>query len=182
MTSTSYSRLQAAHIFPRVHDAEWCDRGFPSKITDSAKFKYVGGPSKIDSVQNVIMLRNDLHAAWDKYEFGVNPDKQYRITSFINGNSDVDGRCLQLDHIQDPTLRPLDELFRDHFLQGVLKHVRGAADVSSDDLEFDDTFDNGSVDLSKHSTWSGEKGKKWLEFEVRNRLFDYGVSQDVEPL
>jgi len=26
---------------------------------------------KIDSVQNVITLRSDLHDAWDNYEFGV---------------------------------------------------------------------------------------------------------------
>lgn len=27
---------------------------------------------------------------------------------------------LQLDHIQDPTLRPLDELFTDHFMQAFI--------------------------------------------------------------
>ena len=31
------------------------------------------GQTKIDSVQNVITLRSDLHEAWDNYEFGVDP-------------------------------------------------------------------------------------------------------------
>ena len=34
----------------------------------------MGGPLKIDSVQNVITLRSDLHDAWDNYEFGVDPN------------------------------------------------------------------------------------------------------------
>ena len=31
----------------------------------------MGGPTKIDSGQNVITLQSDLHDAWDNYEFGV---------------------------------------------------------------------------------------------------------------
>ena len=34
----------------------------------------MGGPTKIDSVQNVITLRSDLHHAWENYEFGVDPN------------------------------------------------------------------------------------------------------------
>jgi len=34
----------------------------------------MGGPTKIDSVQNVITLRSDLRDAWDNYEFGVDPN------------------------------------------------------------------------------------------------------------
>ena len=39
-----------------------------------ADVAHVGGPTKIDSVQNVITLRSDLHDAWDNYEFGVDPN------------------------------------------------------------------------------------------------------------
>ena len=28
----------------------------------------------MDSIQNVFMLRSDLHDMWDNYEFSVNPD------------------------------------------------------------------------------------------------------------
>ena len=34
----------------------------------------MGGRIKIDTVQNVITLRSDLHDAWDNYEFGVDPN------------------------------------------------------------------------------------------------------------
>lgn len=50
------------------------NRGYSSKITDYANEALMGGPSKIDSVQNLITLRCDLHSAWNNYEFGVDPN------------------------------------------------------------------------------------------------------------
>lgn len=66
-------------------------RGYQNKITDTADVSTIGGPTKIDSVQNVITLRSDLHDAWVNYEFGVDPDNKYRITAFTNGNADING-------------------------------------------------------------------------------------------
>lgn len=34
----------------------------------------MGGRTKIDSVQNVITMRSDLHDAWVNYEIGVDPN------------------------------------------------------------------------------------------------------------
>jgi len=61
---------------------QWTRKGYLSKITDSANIVAMGGPLKIDSVQNLITLRSDLHSAWDNYEFGVDPD-----VSSISGNT-----------------------------------------------------------------------------------------------
>jgi hypothetical protein len=55
-------------------NVQWTNKGYPSLITDPAPNGEVGGPTKIDSVQNVISLRSDLHDAWDSYKFAVNPD------------------------------------------------------------------------------------------------------------
>ena len=105
----------------------------------------MGGPTKIDSIQNVILLRSDLHDAWDSYQIVVNPDVctnffLYVVSScvelvrqgYVNvpfvSVYDAIARKLHLDHIQDPNIRPLDELFRDHFLQCVLKNMKGAAE------------------------------------------------------
>ena len=38
---------------------------------------------KIDSIQNVLLLRSDLHDAWDSYKFGVNPDVCYVFRAFV---------------------------------------------------------------------------------------------------
>jgi len=55
-------------------DIQWVNKGYPSLITDPAPPQEVGGPTKIDSIQNVILLRSDLHGAWDNYQIAVNPD------------------------------------------------------------------------------------------------------------
>ena len=43
-------------------------------ITYTADEASTGGRIKINSVQNVITMRRDLHDAWDNYEFGVDPN------------------------------------------------------------------------------------------------------------
>ncbi|KAK2462179.1 hypothetical protein APHAL10511_005811 [Amanita phalloides] len=173
-TFATWTALKAAHIFPRAHVDEWLRKQYHSLITDSAPDSSIGGYSKIDSVQNVIMLQSDLHHMWDNYEFGVNPDDNYRITAFINGLSHVHGLVLQLDHIEDPTIRPLDQLFRDHFLQGVLKHIKGAGEPTWD---YEEAFGDGSFDLSNQDIWGNAEGKERLELEFADRLFEHQVAQ-----
>jgi hypothetical protein len=91
----------------------------------------------------------------------------YVVVPFIDGYEDIAGKFLKLDHIEDATCRPLDELLRDHFLQCVLKNMRGAAEEPEWDHE--DAFNNGSVDLSR-AIWTSQSGKEHLEFELRNRM------------
>jgi len=62
----------------------------------------------------------------------------------------VHGLVLQIDHIADSTIHPLDELFYDHFLQGILKHMRGAGEPTWDN---DDAFGNGGFNLSRKGVW-----------------------------
>ena len=84
LRTQTYSHLKVVHIFLRAHDVEvssplicgyrilieliptppqWIRKGYPSEITDTADEAYVGGWTKIDSVQNVITMRSDLHDA-----------------------------------------------------------------------------------------------------------------------
>jgi hypothetical protein len=62
---------------------QWNSKGYPSLITDPAPILALGGLSKIDSIQNVILLRSDLHDSWDNYEFAVNPDVRCSFHSII---------------------------------------------------------------------------------------------------
>ena len=85
------------------------------------------------------------------------------------------GLVLQLDHIVDPTIRPLDELLRDHFLQGVFKHVKGAGEPTWDNEDaFGDAFD-----LSRQEIWGSAEGKERLELEFLDRLFEHQVARDL---
>jgi len=68
----------------------------------------------------------------------------YRITAFVNGLDDVHGLVLQIDHIADPTIRPLDELSATTFTS-VLKHMKGAGEPTWDN---EDAFGDGGFNLS----------------------------------
>jgi len=81
---------------------------------------------------------------------------------------------LQIDHIADPTIRPLDELFCDHFLQGVLKHMKGAGEPTWDN---EDAFGDGGFNLSRKEVWGGAEGKRRLELGLTDRLFEHQIAQ-----
>jgi hypothetical protein len=136
-------------------------------------------------MQNAILLRSDICNAWDNYSFAVDPDvflyphhgifeahrskqKGYVVIPFIDGYGDIAGKTLKLDHITDPNIRPLDELLRDHFLQGVLKNMKGAGEPNWD---YEDAFDDGRIDMSR-DIWKGKEGQAHFEFEMANRLHD----------
>ena len=71
---------------------------------------------------------------------------------------DIAGKVLHLDHIEDPNIRPLDELFRDHFLQCVLLHMKGAVEPTWD--------------------YEGALGGAHLEFEMAHRLHGPKTAQE----
>jgi hypothetical protein len=173
--------------------SQWISKGYPGEITDTADVGALGGTSKIDSLQNLITLRSDLRDAWDNYEFGVDPDvssivrctpflsfricaqKDYHIVAFTNGNADLNGLHLQLDHIREPTQQPLCELFINHFMQGLLKHVKGSDEPVWTYEGREDAFDGGSVDLSKLDIWGTGEGKELFELALADRLLDHRV-------
>jgi hypothetical protein len=60
---------QATHIFPLAYEAHWITHNYHRWITIPAAR---GG--SINSVQNGILMRNDLHQLFDCYSFSINPD------------------------------------------------------------------------------------------------------------
>ena len=66
--------LQAAHIFPLAYKDQWNQSNFPSLITIPPASEAAG---KINSVQNGLLLRKDIHNLFDNYEFSINPDVFY---------------------------------------------------------------------------------------------------------
>lgn len=62
-----YIGLEAAHIFPLAHSMRWTQNNFGRWITDD-----MGG--SINSAQNGILLRLDVHKLFDFFAFSINPD------------------------------------------------------------------------------------------------------------
>ncbi|KAI0772464.1 hypothetical protein BD413DRAFT_474283 [Trametes elegans] len=119
----------------------------------------------------MLLLRDDLQHPWADYEFGIDPDNGYRVTPFVSGHDGIVGRNLRFDTTADTFTHPLDQLLRDHFLQGLLKHVKGRGERHWD-------FRSGALDLSDTPVWGNAEGKERLELEMENRLFDHRLKQD----
>jgi hypothetical protein len=65
----NWSGYEVAHVFPLAHEGHWQEYNFDRWITiPPAK----GG--SINSVQNGLLLRSDLHQLFDTYDLSVNPD------------------------------------------------------------------------------------------------------------
>jgi len=91
--------------------------------------------------------------------------------AFTKGFSDIVGSHLHLDHIHDWTVRPLDQLLRDHFLQGLLKYVKGAMEAKDYRTENDllDDIRERTIDLSS-TKWDTPLGQTTLELHLKDRL------------
>ena len=63
--------FEAAHIFPLAYEHQWHTQGWSQQITILPSRRSYG---TINSVQNGLLLRNDIHQLFDFYEFSINPD------------------------------------------------------------------------------------------------------------
>jgi hypothetical protein len=68
-----WSGFEAAHVFPLAYEGYWQEHDFSRWITIPS----VRGGS-INSVQNGILLRSDIHQLFDMYNLSINPDVSSR--------------------------------------------------------------------------------------------------------
>jgi len=110
--SFNSASLRATHIFPRSQDLLWERKHLGQHITD----RYPGVEQfKPDSVQNVILLRTDIHQEFKSHHFGIDVDNNYKVVAFIRGLERIAQKRLDLDHVDDVTIRPQDDILKDHF-------------------------------------------------------------------
>lgn len=64
-----YTGFEAAHIFPLAYEGHWISGGYSRWITILPEN---GGA--INSVQNGLLLRSDIHQQFDSYNLSINPD------------------------------------------------------------------------------------------------------------
>ena len=70
-SSGVWTKLEAAHVFPLESENLWNQFGYSRWITNMNE---TTGISKINSVQNGLLMKRDLHSAFDQYFFSINPD------------------------------------------------------------------------------------------------------------
>ena len=65
--------FEAAHIFPLAFEGLWNDYNYSCWITNPLNGEEING-GKINSVQNGLLLRSDIHQLFDMYTLSINPD------------------------------------------------------------------------------------------------------------
>ena len=71
---SSYISFQASHVFPLAYEGDWVQQNLGRWITEIPSR---GG--SINSVQNGLLLSNEMHALFDTYCLSINPDVRASI-------------------------------------------------------------------------------------------------------
>lgn len=103
------------------------------------------------------MMFAHVHAAFDKYEFAINPNVRicpvpcnkcthdlqanYRITCFLPDVFGIDGRHMYLNPLAPANEQPLRELLLHHWQQAVLCNMKGRGPEFDIDLDTDEGGD-----------------------------------------
>ncbi|KAG0133141.1 HNH endonuclease-domain-containing protein [Tuber indicum] len=157
----NWTGFEAAHIFPLEHESYWIQYDYGRWITD---IDDASGSSKINSSQNGILLRADVHQLFNQYLISVNPDDGYKVVVFDLDRFGLDGRILDpVCRFQDDPHHASDELLRWHFRQSVLANMRGAGEPI---LEHD--FPPGSDMVGE--ILAGPYAQERFELEIVARL------------
>ncbi|KAK0731894.1 HNH endonuclease-domain-containing protein [Lasiosphaeris hirsuta] len=151
--------FEAAHIFPLAYEHQWKTQGWTQQITILPSRRSYG---TINSVQNGLLLRDDIHTLFDSYHFSINPDDGYKIICFQRDSKRIAGTFLDARLLND-TRRPLETLLRWHFRQAVLTNMKGAGEP-----HFEHDFPPGSDIMG--DIQSGPKAAERMEFELFGRL------------
>ncbi|KAJ5859668.1 hypothetical protein N7534_004945 [Penicillium rubens] len=115
--------------------------------------------SKINSIQNGLLMDAALHILFDQYFFSINPDVRilrlppsqdgYEIVTFLPNHWQIDGRGLGpvCRRPNDPN-HVTDDFLRWHFRQSVLANMRGAGEpIFETDFKF--SWDGQDGDVAK---------------------------------
>ena len=72
----SWFGFEAAHVFPLEHESLWLSTGCEQWIANmnGVQEDRIIGNYGINSVQNGLLMRSDLHQEFDAYIFSINPD------------------------------------------------------------------------------------------------------------
>ncbi|PUU76588.1 hypothetical protein B9Z19DRAFT_1129576 [Tuber borchii] len=114
--------FEAAHIYPLAYQGHWDEKNYDRwvKILPAN-----GSDTKLNSIQNGILLRRDIHSHFDAYDVSINLDDHYGITCFSPAllGLNIAGRHLDQTFL-DKKNRPTDQILRWHFRQAVLVNMR----------------------------------------------------------
>ncbi|KAK9342517.1 hypothetical protein V1522DRAFT_415914 [Lipomyces starkeyi] len=150
-----WTRYDAAHIFPVALEFMFHNYNFGELVVLDER------DGSVNSAQNGLLLRKDVHGLCDQYEISINPNDDYRIVCFLDDALGLAGRQL------DPICRDLDHPHH----QAVLANIRWAGEPI-----FDEDIPPGSDTMD--AILSGPAPAERMEFELSSRLGDAMRAQE----
>ncbi|KAK9371504.1 uncharacterized protein V1513DRAFT_455548 [Lipomyces chichibuensis] len=155
-----WTGYDAAHIFPVALESMFHNYNFGELVVlDECD-------GSVNSPQNGLLVRKDVHGRFNQYEISINPNDDYRIVCFLDDSLGLAGR--QLDTICRDIEHPHhvnDDIIFWHFQQAVLANMRGAGEPV-----FDEDIPPGSDTMN--AILSGPAPAERMEFELSSRLGD----------
>ncbi|OBT73807.1 hypothetical protein VF21_08001 [Pseudogymnoascus sp. 05NY08] len=153
--------FEASHVFPIAYEAYWETNNFSRWVSILPER---GGT--INSVQNGLLLRSDIHQLFDSYDLAINPDDRHKIVFFSEDAYNLAGTHMDKRFVDDPR-RPVDQLLRWHFRQAVLVNMKGAGEPM-----FEHDYPPGSDQIG--DILKGPKAAERMQFELFSRFaLDY---------
>ncbi|PUU82677.1 hypothetical protein B9Z19DRAFT_1120257 [Tuber borchii] len=119
----------------------------------------------INSIQNGMLLRADIHSLFGNYSVSISPDDNFKIVFFMEDNKGIASTHIDQAFIDDPK-RPVDQLLRWHFRQAVLANMRGDGEPA-----FESDSRPGSDMIGE--IISGPKACERIKVELFGRLAGY---------
>ncbi|KAK9357715.1 hypothetical protein V1504DRAFT_398300 [Lipomyces starkeyi] len=161
-----WTRYDAAHIFPVALESMFHNYNFGALVVLDER------DGSVNSPQNGLLLRKDVHGLFNQYEISINPNDDYRIVCFLDDALGLAGRqldpiCRDLDHPHHVN----DNILFWHFQQAVLANIRGAGEPI-----FDEDIPPGSDTMD--AILSGPAPAERMEFELSSRLGDVMRAQE----
>ncbi|KAK9484434.1 hypothetical protein V1527DRAFT_497598 [Lipomyces starkeyi] len=159
--------FDTAHIFSLSKEEEGRNQGLSRWITNRGEDGYTG----INSSQNGLLMRSQIYQHFYGLDFSINPDDNYKITSFDADVEQLDGRILDpICRVPSDYRSVRDELLRWHFRQTALANMRGSGEPV---FEFD--FPAGSDMIG--DILSGPQAPERIEAELFSRLSDVSLAR-----
>ncbi|KAK9241919.1 hypothetical protein V1506DRAFT_465448 [Lipomyces tetrasporus] len=155
-----WTGYDVAHIFPVALESMFHNYNFGELVVLDDR------DGSVNSPQNGLLLRTDVHGRFDQYEISINPNDDYRIVCFLDDSLGLAGR--QLDTICRDIEHPHhvnDNIIFWHFQQAVLANMRGVGEPV-----FDEDILPGSDTMN--AILSGPAPAERMEFELSSRLGD----------
>ena len=172
-----WAGFKAAHVWPLHKGQEWINQGIYRWITDADPLDPDHG-ALMNSPQNGMILDAALHALFDKYLIGIDPDVRtcpliakwlakffqdgYKVIVFAADSNSIAGRYLSPSVRQNGLHGVRNTLLRWHLRQCVFANMRGAGEPVWD---YDDTSGDVVGRLLREDTGGYKLGE-----EIATRL------------